>query len=346
MPQVDVRVSSVIPANSLMQNWPLLCIAAQHGVPAYESVENLLDAHKSGSLAVDAIILATPTQTHMALCQLFAGSGLALLIEKPLSTTGSDGKQMLSASKKDRSNVYMVGHHRRHNAYVRAVKDILEKEKLGRVVAVNGVWAMRKHDGYYDIPWHTQPGFGGVILTNAIHEIDMLQYWLGPIEEVFAMEGPKPRPIKVDQTTHTTFKFSSGVLASFLFTDASASHQSWEAATGDNPVFSATGEDFLTIFGTKGSISMPSMIRYHYDGMPESERNWKFPLQQDGSAKKVIDNVPAFENQLKHFIAVARREAEPNCSVEDALRAVLVTEAVFRSLETGNSCSVEQLSGL
>lgn len=78
--------------------------------------------------------------------------------------------------------------------------------------------------------------------------------------------------------------------------------------------------------------------------MPESESNWKFALQKDASAKRIIDNVPAFENQLKHFIGVARREVEPNCSVEDALRAVLVTEAIFKSLETGKPCSVEQLS--
>lgn len=74
----------------------------------------------------------------------------------------------------------MVGHHRRHNAYVKAVKHVLDNEKLGTVVAVNGselehsgrgngpltiilVWAMRKHDGYFDIPWHTQIGAGGVV---------------------------------------------------------------------------------------------------------------------------------------------------------------------------------------
>lgn len=34
---------------------------------------------------------------------------------------------------------------------------------------------------------------------------------------------------------------------------------SWEAGTGDIPAFSSTGEDFLTIFGTKGSISVPSL---------------------------------------------------------------------------------------
>ena len=57
------------------------------------------------------------------------------------------------------------------------------------------------------------------ILTNAIHDIDMLQYWLGDIAEVFAMEGPKGRPYAVDSTVQLIFKFSSGVIGSFLLTE-------------------------------------------------------------------------------------------------------------------------------
>jgi predicted dehydrogenase len=57
------------------------------------------------------------------------------------------------------------------------------------------------------------------ILTNAIHDFDMLQHWLGDIAEVFAMEGPKERPHPVDSTTQLSFKFSSGVVGSFLLTE-------------------------------------------------------------------------------------------------------------------------------
>lgn len=154
--------------------------ARQHDVPHFKSVDAFLNAYKSGDLAVDAVILATPTQTHVTLAQSLEDSGLSLLIEKPLSATGRDGKILLALSKEDTKGVYMVGHHRRHNAHVKAVKHVLDKKKLGDIVAVNGgeskhsehcavaliiviVWAMRKHDAYYDIPWHTEIGAGGVV---------------------------------------------------------------------------------------------------------------------------------------------------------------------------------------
>jgi len=112
--------------------------AKQNNVPHFYGVEEFLTAYKSGTLAVDGVILATPTQTHVSLAQLFADSGLAVLIEKPLSATGKDGKVLLALSKQDSKGVYMVGHHRRHHAAVKAVKSVLDEEKLGNVVAVNG----------------------------------------------------------------------------------------------------------------------------------------------------------------------------------------------------------------
>lgn len=84
-------------------------------------------------------------------------------------------------------------------------------------------------------------------------------------------------------------------------------------------------------------------VRYHYDDSHKDKKNWNFPLQKDPSAKDMIDGVPAFTHQLKHFIATARREVEPNCSVEDGLRALLATEAVFGSLQTGKPTLVERL---
>ena len=57
------------------------------------------------------------------------------------------------------------------------------------------------------------------ILTNAIHDIDRLQYWLGDIIEIFAMEGPKERQHPIDPTVQLIFRFSSSVVGSFLFTE-------------------------------------------------------------------------------------------------------------------------------
>jgi len=84
-------------------------------------------------------------------------------------------------------------------------------------------------------------------------------------------------------------------------------------------------------------------VRYHYDDRPSEERNWNFPLSKDEPVKQEIDDIPPFTRQLKRFIRVLRKEAAPNCSVEDGVKAVLVVEALFRSLKANAPVAVEKL---
>lgn len=84
-------------------------------------------------------------------------------------------------------------------------------------------------------------------------------------------------------------------------------------------------------------------IRYHYDDRPVEERSWNFPLIKDEGAKYDLDDIPPFTRQLKHFVRSIRKEVAPDCSVEDGVKAVLVVEALFKSLESNKPVLVERL---
>ena len=205
------------------------------------------------------MILATPTHTHASLAKVIVNEGLSVLVEKPLASNSVEGRDLLRSYHSGKRGLIMVGHHRRHNSYAIAVRDAIKEGQLGTIVAVNGIWAMRKPKEYFAIPWRQQAGSGGVVLTNAIHEIDILRYLLGDIVEIYAIEAAKERQLPVDETVQITMKFASGAVGSFLFSDTAASPNSWECATGENPTIPATGETCLTIFGTKGSIGIPAL---------------------------------------------------------------------------------------
>ncbi|OAP62362.1 hypothetical protein AYL99_04565 [Fonsecaea erecta] len=320
-------------------------LAIQHRCPCFQNVADFLASLKAGGISADAVILATPNSTHASLATELVIAGLAVLVEKPLTATGAEGRELLKARSKAPSGkvVVMVGHHRRHNPYTIAVKQAIDDRRLGRIVAINGVWAMRKPPEYFAVNWRQQLGSGGVVLNNAIHEIDLLQYLLGDIVEVYAVDGVKERPYPVDETVLTTMKFASGAVGSFLFSDTATSPHSWEAATGENPYIPAAGETCLTIFGTKGSIGIPSLTRFHQDDRTPQEQNWSFPLSRDGALKDQIGDTPPLCRQLKHFIAAIRGEVEPNCSAEDGLRDVMVIEAILKSLAKREPIIVERV---
>ncbi|CAH0019995.1 unnamed protein product [Clonostachys rhizophaga] len=167
-------------------------VAKEHNVPFFESVEGFLGARAMGKVLADGIILATPTPTHAPLTTALVGSGLAVLIEKPVAVDGVEGRALLKACAADKNGIYMVGHHRRHSSAAATMKKAIDSGKL--------VWAARKPDAYFEIPWRRSAGSGGVILTNIIHEVDLLQYWLGDTVEIYAMEGIRERPYPIEST--------------------------------------------------------------------------------------------------------------------------------------------------
>lgn len=113
-------------------------VAKTHGVPHFNNIDEFTRAHQAGKSAAEAIILATPTHTHVPLARKLLEHSIGILIEKPVAVTGKDGRDLIAACKSHEDTVVMVGHHRRHNCYVRAIKKVVESGKLGKIMAVNG----------------------------------------------------------------------------------------------------------------------------------------------------------------------------------------------------------------
>ncbi|KIM74704.1 hypothetical protein PILCRDRAFT_79797, partial [Piloderma croceum F 1598] len=308
-------------------------LAKKHSCPIYTTVPDMMTVINSGQLKVDGAILATPTSTHVPLGLLLVEAGVHVIIEKPLSVDTTSGKELVAAAASGAQ--ILVGHHRRFNPYLREAYQYLKlinSEKLGQILAFQGVWSVLKPLSYFEIPWRREIGSGGPILTNLIHEIDCLRYLFGDIIRVYAEEGPKTRSHEVEETVACTFKFASGMVGTLVLTDAAASPFGWEAATGENPDIARTGLPCYTVLGTKGSITIPELTRFHYDSYPATEGHWLNDIESDTSLATSIDDVPPFTLQLKHFVDVIKGAAQPSCSGLEGLKNIIVLEAVEKSM--------------
>ena len=106
------------------------------------SLDGFLESLKTGDISAEAVILATPTSTHATLAQHLVRENLAVLVEKPLAVTGTEGRMILEAcrqsAKANGKGMVMVGHHRRHNSYAMAMKKAIDDGRLGKILAING----------------------------------------------------------------------------------------------------------------------------------------------------------------------------------------------------------------
>ena len=225
-------------------------------VPLFKSVEEMLE----GGSILDAAIVCTPNSTHVSVAKALLASGIHVLVEKPLCTSISSGRDLLRAAERSGKQL-MLGHHRRFNPYIIATKKALSDGMIGQPVAVSGLWAVCKPANYFAAPvdWRAKAQGGGPILINMIHEIDILNYLFGPIAKVHAEQTKSQRGHEVEEGAAILLRFASGVVGTFLLTDNSPSAHNFESGTGENPIIPQAGRDCYRIFGSEGM----SCSRHH-----------------------------------------------------------------------------------
>jgi predicted dehydrogenase len=298
--------------------------------PVFPDAGSMLEAAD-----LDAVIIANPNALHVGTATTCLDAGVAVLLEKPVAVDYRQARELVDAVARTGGRL-LVGHHRRHHPAVARARRMLGEGLLGELVAVSGLWAARKEDAYFaDVPWHREPG-AGVLLINAVHDLDLLRHLCGEATQVQAMASSQARGLVVDDTLSVNLRFESGVVGSFLATDAAASPWGWDQSTEDAPEFPYfPGGSAYQFAGTRGALSVPDLAFYGYD--PSVPSNWHSPLSRTYVA---VNPRNSFHGQLAHFLEVVRGDAEPLVTAEDASRTLALVEATAQSAATGTTIDV------
>lgn len=305
-------------------------LAREFGVPYFRSLENMLDAQR-----VDGIIVAVPTQLHCKVALTAIQRGIAVLIEKPITEHPVEAAELITTANSTGAKI-LVGHHRRHNPIVQQARAVVKSE-LGQLLAVNVLWAVLKPHSYFEPQWRRVAG-GGPVMTNLIHDVDLLRFMCGEIANVTAATRRSARGHEVEDTAAVLLQFESGALGTITACDASPSPWSWDANSGENPDFPVSRENSYRFLGSAGSLEFPDLHlwKYRVDG----EAGWARPITREG---RVVIPEDAYRRQLRHFCRVIDDQEEPLVSAEDARRSVQVTAAILRSAATGQTVNPAEI---
>lgn len=305
----------------------------------YPSISTLLSSRDRP----DAAIVCTPNKTHVPLSLELIDAGIHVLVEKPISTSISDGQLLIEAANKKGLKL-LVGHHRRFNPYLLAAKQELDRGGLGTVIAVQGAWCLKKPASYFSGigEWRRNGESGGAVLINLIHDVDLLQYLLGPIVHVSALQTKKTRGFEAEEGAAILLRFESGVVGTFVLSDAVPSPWNFESGTSENPTIPHVKKEdgaggFYRILGTQASLSVPDLRRWSYDG--KENGSWTDVLRKEDLGVEK-ERVP-FDLQVQHFFEAVKNGVEPSCTGEEGLRAMVVCEAVKRAMGSGRAVEIK-----
>jgi predicted dehydrogenase len=188
--------------------------AARFAVAAFTDVSALLREAKP-----EAVLICTPHPLHAAPAIEAAEAGVHVLIEKPLAATLADCDAMLAAARRGGVRLGVVSQ-RRFYEPVRRLKDALDAGKIGRpILGVFEMFSWRDRAYYESDPWRGRwdSEGGGVLVNQAPHAFDLLQWFMGDIDEISGTWANLNHPyIEVEDTALAMVRFKNGALGSVV----------------------------------------------------------------------------------------------------------------------------------
>ena len=211
--------------------------ARRHGVPrAYDRVDDLI-----GDDAVDAVYVATPPSTHLAIARRAAAAGKPCLVEKPMAMNHAECVAMLDAFRAAGVPLY-VAYYRRALPRFLAVRARLAAGQIGQVTSVHVQVTDVLARGATLGNWRFDPAVAGagLLFDLGSHCFDLLDFLAGPIAEVRGFPVNTGGAYPAEDVTAAAFGFASGLVGSAIFN------------------FNAHEKtDRLTFAGTRGRLSTP-----------------------------------------------------------------------------------------
>lgn len=263
---------------------------------------------------VDAIDIVTPTETHFSLCSKCLEAGKHVFVEKPLTTSYVQARQLVHMAE-ERRKILMVGHIFRYNSVVRKVKEFVETGELGQIYYLFGHF-MGLKDPRVDV---------GVVFNYAVHHIDIYNYLLEKFpEEVTCSTGYFLQRKNIEDVAFLTLRYPPNILGIV--------EGSWLPP--------GKARD-LTVVGSRKSITsdlLNQTLELHNAYI--ETRHGQLKAIDEGSTKMDIRFEEPLELELIDFIDCIRTGRKPLADGRTALNVIKTAEKALESARLGRKVKI------
>ncbi len=172
---------------------------------------------------IDVVHICTPHYLHAEMAIAAMKSGKNVLIEKPMAIKPEDAEEMIRVSESTGMKLG-VCFQNRYNDTSKWIKEFLKTGTAGHIIGARAFVTWHRDKSYYASglwrgTWDMEGG--GVLINQAIHTLDLLQWFIGDIAEIKASVDTRllEKVIEVEDTAEATIKFTNGAIALFYATN-------------------------------------------------------------------------------------------------------------------------------
>jgi predicted dehydrogenase len=278
---------------------------------------------------VQIVIVTTPSGLHLDSAVAAAKAGKHIVVEKPLEITAARCDAIIDACRKAGVQLCTIFPSRFGDANV-ALKRAVEAGKFGRLTLGETTCKWWRSQAYYDEGgWKGTQALdgGGALMNQAIHNVDLLQWLMGPVSHVCGFTATLAHErIEVEDTAVACLRFASGALGVI------------QATTSAHPGLPKT----VAIHGDRGTavIEQDDVLRWNFEPATEEDAAVRQRFAQKVGASGGSSNPAAISHeghrrQIADFVEAIRTGRAPLVDGREGRKAVAIIEAIYESARTG-----------
>ncbi|MFT3880853.1 MAG: Gfo/Idh/MocA family oxidoreductase [Gemmatales bacterium] len=297
----------------------------------YASIEEML-RHPG----LDMVIICTPSGNHLEPAKLAAAAGKHVVVEKPLEITLERCDQLIDACTKAGVKLCTIFPSRFADANV-VLKQAVDQGRFGRLTLGETTVKWWRSQEYYDEGgWKGTQALdgGGALMNQAIHNVDLLQWLMGPVARISAFTAMLAHErIEVEDTAVACLQFRSGALGVI------------QATTSVWPGLPKT----IGIHGNQGSavVEQEDLLRWEFAKEQETDAAIRQRFAQKVGASGGSSNPAAISHeyhrrQLADFVEAIETGRQPVVDGKEGRKAVEIILGIYESARTGRSVELKQ----
>lgn len=305
--------------------------ASEFGVKGYTDVTEMVAREK-----IDLAIICTPHPFHREPAIRAMEAGANVLIEKPFASSLEDCDAMLDAARKYNRQTGVICQRRWYKP-VQRVKAAIDSGKIGKPVfgTVNMLgWRDEKY--YKSDPWRgSWSGEGGGVLVNqAPHQLDLLQWFMGEIDELYGIASNLNHPyIEVEDTANAIIRFKNGAIGNIIVSNSQKPGIYGKVHIhGENgaSVGVQTDGGAMFIAGMSGILEPPINDLWT---IPGEEALLNDMVKEDSEFFLSLKNPMDYfhERQIEDFLKAVIEGRKPMITGEEGRVTVEIFTAIYRS---------------
>jgi len=307
-----------------------LTFAEKYNCSVFNSIEELLEIKE-----LDIVCICTPSGAHLDPAIQCIRAGKHCLIEKPLEVNLEKCDAIIREADKSKGVKVAVVFHNRFYKVSKDLKSAVDADRFGKFVLGSAYVKWSRDEKYYEsAEWRGtwELDGGGALMNQAIHSVDMLQWYMGPIESVQAITGNiRHKNIEVEDTVVAMVQFKNGALGTI------------ECSTA---VFPGSYKR-LEIMGTKGSVVMEenNILQWQFDSELTNdssirENHSANQLSKGGVSNPMDISYFGHKEQMEDLIQAILLDRKPLIDAHEGRKSVEIVRAIYKSAKSGEKVTL------